>query len=144
MDYIAHQAPLSTGFSRQEYWSGSSFPSPGDLPNPGMDPRFPALQEDSLLAEAPGEPTYKFVKCENPQPGAGGFPLNRQHSRAHCLQGGGACLLICWLFFGRTWLLRADWLLVVSIPRAPPSTGPACWKGQTWKHLAELPLQNRI
>ena len=144
MDYIAHQAPLSTGFSRQEYWSGSPFPSPGDLPNPGMDPRSPAFQADSLLAEAPGEPTYKFFKCESPRTSAGGFPLNRQCSRARCLQGGRARLLICWLLFGRTRLPRTDGLLVVSIPRAPPSTGPACWKAQTWKHPAEMPLQNRI
>ena len=39
------------GFSRQEYWSGSPFPSPGDLPNPGIEPGSPALQADSLLTE---------------------------------------------------------------------------------------------
>ena len=44
----AHQAPLSMGFSRQEYWSGLSFPSPEDLPNPGIEPWSPALQADSL------------------------------------------------------------------------------------------------
>ena len=44
----AHQAPLSMGFRRQEYWSGLPFPSPGDLPNPGIKPRPPALQADSL------------------------------------------------------------------------------------------------
>ena len=43
MDYIAHQASLSMGFSRQEYWSGFPFCSPGDLPNPGTEPRAPAL-----------------------------------------------------------------------------------------------------
>ena len=43
MDYIAYQAPLSMGFSRQEYWSGLPFPSPGDLPNPGIELRSPAL-----------------------------------------------------------------------------------------------------
>ena len=48
---ITHQAPLSMGFSRQEYWSGSSFPSPGNLPNPGIEPRSPALQVDSLSSE---------------------------------------------------------------------------------------------
>ena len=48
---VAHQAPPSIGFSRQEYWSGQPFSSPGDLPNPGIEPRFPALQEDSLPAE---------------------------------------------------------------------------------------------
>ena len=51
---VAHQAPLSMGFSRQEYWSGLSFPSPGGLPNPGMEPRSPALQADALTSESPG------------------------------------------------------------------------------------------
>ena len=52
---VAHQAPLSMGFSRQEYWSGLSFSSPGDLPNPGIKPASsmsPALQMDSLPAES--------------------------------------------------------------------------------------------
>ena len=44
------------GISRPEYWSGLPFPSPGDLPNPGIEPRFPALQADSLLSEPPGKP----------------------------------------------------------------------------------------
>ena len=48
---VAHQAPLSMGFSRQEYWSGLPFPSPGDLPNPGIKPEFPELQADSLPTE---------------------------------------------------------------------------------------------
>ena len=48
---VAHQAPLSMGFSRREYWSGLPFPSPGDLPKPGIDPRSPALQADSLPIE---------------------------------------------------------------------------------------------
>ena len=50
----AHQAPLSTGFPRQEYWSGLPFPSPGDLPHPGIEPRTPALRTDSLLSEPQG------------------------------------------------------------------------------------------
>ena len=48
---VAYQAPLSMGFSRQEYWSGLPFPSPGDLPNPGIEPRSPALQADALPSE---------------------------------------------------------------------------------------------
>ena len=44
---VAHQIPLSMGFSRQEYWSGLPFPSPGDLSNPGIKPGSPALQADS-------------------------------------------------------------------------------------------------
>ena len=48
---VACQAPLSTGFSRREYKSGLPFPSPEDLPNPGIEPGSPALQADSLLTE---------------------------------------------------------------------------------------------
>ena len=48
---VACQAPLSMGFYRQEYWSGLPCPSPGDLPDPGIEPRFPALQTDSLPTE---------------------------------------------------------------------------------------------
>ena len=50
----AHQAPLSMKFSRQEYWSGLPFPSPGDLPDAGTEPGSPALQADSLLTEPQG------------------------------------------------------------------------------------------
>ena len=46
--WLAYQAPLSMGFSRQEYWSGLPFPSPGDLPNPGIEPESPTLQADTL------------------------------------------------------------------------------------------------
>ena len=53
---VAHKAPLYVGFSRQEYWSGVPFPSPGDLPNPGIKPRSSALQADSLPTELPGKP----------------------------------------------------------------------------------------
>ena len=50
---VAHQAPLSMGFSRQEYWSGLPCPYPGNLPDPGIKPRSPTLQADSLLFELP-------------------------------------------------------------------------------------------
>ena len=54
---IAHQAhPPSMEFSRQEYWSGLPFPSPGDLPDPGIKPRSPALQAQALPSEPPGNP----------------------------------------------------------------------------------------
>ena len=53
---LAHQAPLPMEFSRQEYWSGSTFPSPGDLPNPGVKIMCPVLQADSVLSEPPGKP----------------------------------------------------------------------------------------
>ena len=54
---VAHQASPSMEFSRQEYWSGLPFPSPGDLSNPGIEPRSPALQADSLPAEPQEKPT---------------------------------------------------------------------------------------
>ena len=54
---VARQAPLSMGFSRQEYWIGLPFPSPGDLPNPGIEPGSPALQADALSSEPPGTPS---------------------------------------------------------------------------------------
>ena len=51
VSHIASQAPLSMGFSRQEYWSGLPCPPPGNLPNPGIEPRFPTLKVDSLPFE---------------------------------------------------------------------------------------------
>ena len=55
---VPRQTPLSVEFSRQEYWSGLPFPSPGDLPDPGIESGSPTLQADSLPSEPPGKP-YK-------------------------------------------------------------------------------------
>ena len=52
---VAHQASLSMGFSRQEYWSGLPFPSPGDLPDPGIEPGSPASEAFALTSEPPGK-----------------------------------------------------------------------------------------
>ena len=52
---VVYEAPLSMEFSRQEYWSGLPFPSPGDLPGPGIKLRSPTLQADALLSEPPGK-----------------------------------------------------------------------------------------
>ena len=52
---VAYEAPLSMGFSRQEYWSGFPFPSLGDLPNPGIESGSPALEADALPSEPPGK-----------------------------------------------------------------------------------------
>ena len=60
---VACQAPLSMGFSRQEYWSGSPIPSPGGLPNPGIKPGSPALQADSLPSEPLGKPICCVCVC---------------------------------------------------------------------------------
>ena len=56
---VAPQAPLSMGFSRQQYWSGLPFPSPEDLPDPEIEPRSPTLQADALTSEPPGSPVVK-------------------------------------------------------------------------------------
>ena len=55
---VAHQAPLSVGFPRQEYWSGLPFPSPGDLPNPTFKSGSPALEADALNSGATREAGY--------------------------------------------------------------------------------------
>ena len=85
------QAPLSMGFSRQEYWHGLPFPSPGDLPNPGIELPSPA---DSLLSEAPGELSFKdkipHLKSLGFQEGKGiyiyffSFRISRQFSWFIC------------------------------------------------------------
>ena len=58
---VAYQASPSMGFSRQEYWSGLPFPSPGDLSDPGIEPRSPALEADTLTSEPPGKHTSKVM-----------------------------------------------------------------------------------
>ena len=63
MDYIAHHASLSMGFSRQEYWNMLPFLPPGDLPDPGIEPRSPALQAESLPFEPPGNPKLIIPSC---------------------------------------------------------------------------------
>ena len=72
------QAPLSIGFSRQEYWSALPFPSPGDLPHVGIEPGSPALRADSLLTEPPGKRDGKESACNLGDlgliPGLGRFP----------------------------------------------------------------------
>ena len=60
---IAYQAPPSLGFSRQKYWRGLPFPSPGDLPNPGIEPWSPILQADALPSEPPGKLKLWPVDC---------------------------------------------------------------------------------
>ena len=59
---VANQAPLSMGFSRQEYWSESPFPSPGDLPNPEIEPGSPPLLADALPSEPPGKSSMNAYK----------------------------------------------------------------------------------
>ena len=60
---VAYQALLSIEFSKQEQWSGLPFPHPEDLPDPGIEPRSPALQADALPSEPPGKPVKKSGNC---------------------------------------------------------------------------------
>ena len=100
------------GFSRQEYWSGLTFPSPGDLPDPGIEPRSPALQPDALPPELPGKPQRSLQKLhhrslpkltrslhppETPQEVLEGLVTIRHCSRVpDCF----VCVCVCvWLFF---------------------------------------------
>ena len=75
---VAHQAPPSVGFPKQGYGSGLPFPSPGDLPDPGMEPGSPALQQDSLASEPPGKPGYSIICLEDNQI-SWGFYLESMH-----------------------------------------------------------------
>ena len=62
---VAYQAPPSMRFSRQEYWSGLPFPSPGNLPDPGIEPGSPAWEADTLTSEPPGKPVGVYSYSKN-------------------------------------------------------------------------------
>ena len=80
---VAYQAPPSMGFSRQEYWSGLPFPSPEDLPSPGIEPVSPALQTNGTLpSEPPGKPRYTnyYSINNNKKKGLRGTKYNKRLS----------------------------------------------------------------
>ena len=62
---VAYQAPPSMGFSRQEYWNGLPFPSPGDLPDPGIEPGSPALEADALTPEPTRGAQRAYMHAQN-------------------------------------------------------------------------------
>ena len=74
----SYQAPLSMGFSRQEYWSGVPSPSPGDLPDPGVKAGSPALQADTLPSETQTMTGVSVGSSQNP--GAGKVDIQRTES----------------------------------------------------------------
>ena len=76
---VAYQAPSSMEFSRQEYWSRLPFPSPGDLPNPWIELRSPALQANALLSEPPGKPYVIETNVQNARRLLQGAP-NQAHT----------------------------------------------------------------
>ena len=78
---VALQAPLSVELSRQGYWSGLPFASPGDLPNHGIESGSPALQADSLLSEPPG----KFFKRMSKFPGIQIWSKRNSHGEFVCV-----------------------------------------------------------
>ena len=83
---VAHQAPLSMEFSRQEYWSELPCPSPGDLPDPEIEPRSPSWKADSLLSNLPGNLYLQFCSviqscptlCNPMNCSKAGFPVHHQ------------------------------------------------------------------
>ena len=83
---IAHQAPPSMEFSKQEYWSGLPFPSPGDLPDPGIEPGSPVLQADALPSEPPEKPLlYQSVQFSSVAQSCPTLrPPELQHARPPC------------------------------------------------------------
>ena len=90
---VAYQAPPTMGFSRQEYWSGVPFPSSGDLPNPGIEPRSPALQTDALPSESPvsqwTKPKYQqYIHTHFRQ-------LFPNSTCSNPLEGGSTCMVCC-------------------------------------------------
>ena len=100
---VAHQAPPSLGFSREEYWSGWPFPSPGDLPDPGSEPNSPALADRSSTTATPGSPgfhrseqfTSKQVLCKVLSNGMGSSPFSQVHYSSVSLPCPASVLRIC-------------------------------------------------
>ena len=95
---IARQAPLFMGLPRQEHWSGLSFPSPGDLPNPEIQPGSSELQADSLPTEPQGKPNtvqeaFNFLRTFCPSP-AGHFPSPKNPVN-ESIQTKGVCVCAC-------------------------------------------------
>ena len=76
---VARLAPLFMGFPRQEYWSGLPFPSPEDLPNPGIEPASPALACGVFTTEAPGKPTLPILPSKQKGIPGGGVGVEIVH-----------------------------------------------------------------
>ena len=106
---VARQAPLSVGFPRQEYWSGLPCRLPGDLPNPGIKPRSPALHVDSLPSEPPGKPNLKAGLIQNLNPGP--HTRSKTHIPDRPAKGGGGLVAKLCLTFVIPWTTACHSLL---------------------------------
>ena len=123
---LAHQAPSSMVFSRQEYWSGLPFPSPRDLPNPGIKPQSPALQADALPAEPPGIQWMLAIWSLVPLPFLNPAWLSRSsqlkpglENFEHYFASMWECnCAVVWTFFGTAflWDLNENWPFPVLWP----------------------------
>ena len=103
---VACQAPLSMKFSRQEYWNGLPFPSPGDLPDPGSEPRSPALQSDSLPSEPPAVNSKQWSFTTS------GSNLGSATERAAgCWTRNLTYLCLCFFIFKTDTTLKLPWRL---------------------------------
>ena len=106
---VAYQAPPSVGFSRREYSSGLLFPSPGDLPNPGIEPRSPALQADALPSEPPGKTNLESL-------------LNTETSFCRKRSGFSSSHVWIWeLDYKEGWVLKNWYFWIVA-------AGEHCWE----------------
>ena len=108
---VTYQAPRSMGFSRQEYWSGLPFPSPGDLPNPGIEPGSPALQTDALPSEPLGKPKDVVYICNEIL-----LSHEKEWNLAFCnIQHGWTVRIICWLKKVGRWKKKIIWYDIACI-----------------------------
>ena len=107
---VAHQAPPSMGFSRQDYWSGLPFPSPGDLPDPGIEPGSPNFPADALTSEPPFislvsafvvQALHCVRLCDPMDCNTPGFPV--PHYLPEFAQVHGVCIVICWYWLDLLW-----------------------------------------
>ena len=91
----AHQAPLSMGFSRQEYWSGLPFPSPGDFPNPGSNPGLPYCRQIPYYLSHPGKPLHEVTIFRKEIDGLQDLSFSQRFSSSCCCSVTRSCLTLC-------------------------------------------------
>ena len=109
---VAHQAPPSMGFSMQEYWSGLLFPSLGGLPDPGIEPKSPALTSRFFTTEPPGNPSvcvYIYKTSFYPLICPWTFLIHYsylEYYKYHCYEHRGACIFFNYIF---VWVYAQDW-----------------------------------